>query len=388
MEPRKRIECDLALIVEPSDSITLHASHSMTVARHFFQMQNYNNIQILRGFSALYVALFHGASLFDELLFLGDAVRRFVGFGHIGVDIFFSISGFVTAISLKKIEQNNDSRHTFLIRRLARIYLGYWPFYFFLVAFALIGNHDELHNWSLLKSFFLLFLVGIDSGNSLVLFVTWSLTYEIIFYGIAAFLLRRLTDKEILALLAGSSFLTFLSIFFENSEAKPAFIAISFFVEFMLGYSCHIIITGRGKDRSRLLLLFSVAMIIGCYLGVSLDAKIGGVKTFTFGVFAFGLLGLAAMLENDKASTGKRFLILIGDSSYTIYLSHLIFFQVYGFIGGIAFFSPLRNQYFTIWLLLIYTSIIAYSIIHFKYIERPLFRNITNKILSIKTSRI
>lgn len=106
----------------------------------------YATVQMLRGFAASAVVLFHllpfeqkyltGATIMPDALVVGQA----------GVDIFFVISGFiVTTVSIDHAGRPLNSLD-FLMRRFWRIYPTYWVYYAVLVAVYLAApgliNHS------------------------------------------------------------------------------------------------------------------------------------------------------------------------------------------------------------------------------------------------------
>ncbi len=88
------------------------------------------NIQFLRFVAALLVVFYHTSNHVrmtgvDQGVFF--EIAEAVGFA--GVDIFFVISGFIMFHTTKKTT-GALSMVEFLKRRMARIFSGYWPFFF------------------------------------------------------------------------------------------------------------------------------------------------------------------------------------------------------------------------------------------------------------------
>ena len=135
-------------------------------------------LDALRGFAALCVVFDHGSTL------LLVPVRRFVYHeidpGQFGVFVFFLVSGYIVPASLER----KGSVRTFWISRAFRLY----PMY--LVALALVGVAFVTHHSSLKAPFhapltaaasWLLMLPNVLSGPN-VPNVTWTLSYEMVFY--------------------------------------------------------------------------------------------------------------------------------------------------------------------------------------------------------------
>ncbi|RKG97687.1 acyltransferase family protein [Corallococcus carmarthensis] len=78
-------------------------------------------LDALRGFAALAVALYHFTAEYSDLY--GHSVPLWeMRFGKYGVQLFFAISGFVILMSLERIERARD----FVWSRAARLYPSYW----------------------------------------------------------------------------------------------------------------------------------------------------------------------------------------------------------------------------------------------------------------------
>ena len=128
------------------------------------------NIQVLRFIAAFSVMMVH-LPVFK--------------FGAWGVDIFFVISGF---IMMYITEHNNKN---FLIKRIIRIVPLYWllTLAVFLIAFLKpeILNNTTANFEHLLKSLFFIPFNKNEAGHFPILFLGWTLNYEIIFYILFAF---------------------------------------------------------------------------------------------------------------------------------------------------------------------------------------------------------
>lgn len=92
----------------------------------------------LRGFAAFWVVLFH-LSEGQHIDHIKNALPSHIfnvvfGYGHLGVAIFFVLSGFVMALTAHKVKFNFTIATKFILRRLTRLA----PPYYFAIAFALI----------------------------------------------------------------------------------------------------------------------------------------------------------------------------------------------------------------------------------------------------------
>ncbi|MCO4094826.1 MAG: acyltransferase [Acidovorax sp.] len=131
--------------------------------------------------AAFMVFCYHALPQYKAMGGASDVFARFAAVGFAGVDVFFVISGFVAALTTLDKERTAANAMQFLKRRVLRIYLGYWPF-FGLALLVFWQSGFALGSLDLLGSFF---LASVDMPR-LLLYVSWSLTYELIFYGLVA----------------------------------------------------------------------------------------------------------------------------------------------------------------------------------------------------------
>lgn len=89
----------------------------------------YAHIDAMRAMAAMMVAIIHVAEVFADKasggLWLGELSRDF-NIGHIGVALFFIVSGFVVPASLGNADDRVAGLRTFAIRRFFRLYPAYW----------------------------------------------------------------------------------------------------------------------------------------------------------------------------------------------------------------------------------------------------------------------
>lgn len=165
--------------------------------------KNYNKlekVEALRGFSALYVVLFH--MLPQKIFLFGLNVGIFFRFGSEAVILFFVLSGFVIKYSWEHTE--DKSFKNYFLRRFFRIYI---PLFFIFVLGYLLKSYGEGAlvdpDWkTLLGNIFMLqdvislkpnVISAGYMGNSLL----WSLSYEWWFYILFFALSKNIDSKKI-----------------------------------------------------------------------------------------------------------------------------------------------------------------------------------------------
>ena len=140
------------------------------------------SIQVLRFFAAFSVMMVH-LPIFE--------------FGIWGVDIFFIISGFI----MMYVTENNEK--FFLIKRIFRIVPLYWILtlgVFILAIFVPdILNNTTANIEHLFKSLFFIPFDKNGTGHFPILFLGWTLNFEVIFYFLFALSLVFFQKNKMIA---------------------------------------------------------------------------------------------------------------------------------------------------------------------------------------------
>lgn len=355
-----------------------------------------DSVQVLRGVAALLVVLFHCAAVqklgldssrHDEIALLSGFWDR----GYAGVDLFFVISGFIMVYVTrhKRFEARDISG--FLYNRITRIYPLWWVFasimaiYFFVTYGQLVPSDRSGAGTGL--EYFLKSLFLIPQSEVPILGVGWTLIHEVYFYIIFALFLffdpRKLPifllfwlGVTILYIMMGSNEI--------QSQAYRSVIASWLTLEFIAGAFTALLITqGIFKFEKFALglggVLFCLAMLYYTDTGFTVT-RWGRVAVYTlpFILLTYGLVAY----EKKKNVNFPRFLILLGDWSYSLYLSHyLVFLTVKRLLESSSVFLPeslhfqaegwVDNLIFTVISL---TATIMFSALCYKFIESPLLR--------------
>lgn len=153
-----------------------------------------NNLQLLRAFAALNVVLFHTLSIGDESGF-GVSALNFLGeWGANGIDIFFVLSGFIMVYIADRRPRGTVE---FLRNRAIRIVPIYWILTL-VGVFAILASGDfrgaPVALEPIAASF--LFLTRWTTMDMPILYVGWTLEWEMLFYFIFGVCLLLNTKKE------------------------------------------------------------------------------------------------------------------------------------------------------------------------------------------------
>ena len=258
-------------------------------------MGKLRSVQVLRSVAVLAVVCAHAF-----------ATQR----GTSGVDLFFVISGFIIA----RVSSDRPAAE-FAKARLWRIYPVYLLAALPYVAWMVL--HGTV-NGAKIAATATLWPIWDGAYQEPLLPVAWSLYFEMTFY---AAVTVCLTSRR-LALLAAGAILTLAVV---APSDVTAFLLSPISLEFAAGY---------GLAKLRKFPLALPALIIGLVLlfapdrafeGVTmLDPAQAGLRLVVFGIPAvmivYGALGLESAFSGRWATP----LVLIGDASYSIYLTHLV----------------------------------------------------------------
>ena len=342
------------------------------------------NFPALTGIRALaaYMVYIHHYNPFSIEIF-GKYTHDFFNEFHIGVTIFFVLSGFL--ICNRYFDDPNFSFRSYIIKRVARIY----PMYFILttltfVFFAIVYSQKEwidlqnyFYNISFLKGFSdELKFTGIAQG--------WSLSVEEFFYFTAPLFFIFINKSRIYLFVIPIVFIglgVLLVSYFSGIECNGFMKSINFMLdftffgrisEFFVGIGLALLIRKYSPNIKGMTYLGLVGIILSICALVSLKGEGGyGVDTLTgkvINTIVLPVIGIAPLflgLIKEKTFISNFFsnkvLQLLGKSSYIFYLIHLgIFVTVLNKIS--------ENQWF------VFVSLNVISIFLYLYIETPLHR--------------
>lgn len=295
----------------------------------------YLNLDALRGIAALLVVWQHSSETFVRLpaiakngTLLADLADS-VDFGRIGVICFFLISGFVIPYSLSG---TGATVQKFAIRRLFRLYPAYWTS--LLLAVIASAAFSSVHystatiaaNTTMLQELF-----GFDNIQGLY----WTLTVELIFYGIcaAAFCAGMLNRPLPLLLLCWGSLAVFVgwrllgkivpaaTDFPSPITYTPYCLAVMFCGTLIRYYHSHK--TGYWFALLGIAATFAIPLVVLILAALGMEVTNNPVRFGTPHLLALTIFLTALQLPRKLPG----FVVFLGTISYSVYLFHPIAMQ-------------------------------------------------------------
>ena len=282
------------------------------------------SIQALRGIAALAVALLHLAGL--QTL---EGLRRgtgLFGYGWMGVDIFFVISGFIIVWVTQNIEASPKTAQRFLMQRIVRIYPLWWvcvsfvALYFFIIHG--VPAHPDFVPTNESWGYYVRSLLLLPQDRAPLLTEGWTLIHELFFYAVFTLIIAvKFRSKLKLAMVIWAG-LTAIGLALGWQDIHPAlnivFNPLSFL--FIAG-ACvaELILTQRFRKYAEWVLALACVSVLALLLTATLDKSSRVLQL----ILPLSLLLWAVVaLEQSGKLKVRRELVFLGDISYALYLTH------------------------------------------------------------------
>ena len=326
-------------------------------------------IQYLRGIAAMMVVWFHAA---EQL----PGVKALIPntFGNSGVDLFFVISGFIMVVTTTGA---TISPVEFMRRRIIRVVPLYW-----LLTLAMVGA--ALMAPGLFRTLIVTPVTLVESllfvphySNSFpamawpLLVPGWTLNFEMFFYLVFALSLALPSRWRMVSLALAFAALVSAGLLFGPFDSAPARVYTSLIMlEFVAGAAIGRWWLRHGAEPPRVVSV--VLVVLGFGLLLARDADPLGTWTQMIGA----VMVVFGALNSTFAKWHLSLLRALGDSSYSLYLTHLfalgalraVWAHVFGEsidMGSIAAFMLIG---------LVACAIVGYAT--WRWIETPLTRRL------------
>lgn len=331
-------------------------------------------IQYLRAIAALLVVYVH---TFEQAPWLKDIFDS--SFGYAGVDLFFVISGFIMVYST---HNKTITSVQFFWHRILRVVPLYWFFTISLIVIAYVMpsavKSVELVPLHIFDSFFFIpSLSPVDPDKFWpVLIPGWTLNYEMAFYALFAF---SLILKDILRLwFLIVVMIGFVIIGFQSSSNSIiGFYSNMIILEFLVGVVLGYLFVTDKLQKNTLLGFFIVTLGIVYYFTIQ---NITDTNRFFSAGIAATLIVLGALLIDHSKQKEISWLHLLGNASYSIYLSHVFTLGLYRFVLkhiDVSYSENITNGILLVVIAIIFSAFVGIAV--YKLIEMPMNEKLRKK---------
>lgn len=370
--------------------------HWMSLFAFTIQMK-FTLIQVFRGIAAMLVVMHHLiANSKSHLNYI--PFNNFFNWGFVGVDFFFVLSGFIiTYVHYDELNSRGVNSWNFFKKRFVRIYPIYWVIAILFLLIYLISTPQFMLDAGLSMDFSSPAIIKILTESFLLLpnpdirlvGVAWTLSYEMLFYIVFGVCISY--GFRFSKIVAASWVVLILLYTWAKTPGGiyPDFFFNILILEFLMGCLVAYLVQSKAKIPMKYL----IPLLIILFLFLTQTMHINGL-VFVRDIVTVTLMGLFFSLitylavrfdQSNPAFKFPAFLILIGDASYSIYLSHNMLLS--GLTRAFAWLTP--NDEGGAFLPVVVTAIFLITVligvfIHL-YVEKSLLSYFNRKLLSDKS---
>lgn len=325
---------------------------------------HYATIDGLRGVAAVMVFGFHlNEKVFSDASPLLDYWRATWKQGHLGVPLFFVISG--VCITLSWLREPGAGE--FLQRRLCRIFPPYWASLAVVVALALgvklLTGVNDVAPLPQSPSAILATLALATRPVTevpVVNWVYWSLSFEVAFYAVLAAVLLAPREHRLTVLAVVHTAFCLMAAFPQVTAIRPLFFA-GLWPLFGTGVA---VVLWRHDRR------ISILMVLASGVHLVLCLTQGRLAAYWLTAILGAIVCAAAL--NGRGLLGAKPLVRLGKLSYSIYLIHVPI--ALGLIGRLLPpFGPTATAEIA-WQVVVFLATLALVEIFFFLAEKPFLR--------------
>jgi peptidoglycan/LPS O-acetylase OafA/YrhL len=309
-----------------------------------------SSIDLLRGLAAISVSLFHFV-IISKLVF-PSIFRDVFSYGHLGVQIFFVVSGFVIPYSMHKGNYNLKKIKVFFLKRIVRLE----PPYILSILLVLLLNFlfflSPYYKEDILDVSWYQLLYHIGYLNSIfqekwINDVYWSLGIEFQYYILLSIVYEYVSNKT-------TTWFILVIIFTFSSFLIPQHSFIFFHLPFfIIGISIFRLLIEKDSFYFFILCLIFMLIVIYFQPDSNIFFSLSALVTLPFFLFF-----------KRSFKIGK----FLGNISYSLYLIHIPVGQRFILIGA-NYTSSLMGETFLILLALSLSILVSYFF--YLFIEKP-----------------
>lgn len=328
--------------------------------------REFETVQALRGIAAAIVVVYHANWGLNAINPRHDPASKLFQGSAAGVDIFFVISGFVMVLSQGSRSGGLQDARRFIVNRIQRIVPMYW-----LLTTAAVLLHAYAPNYAMGSYFGLWHVVSsylfIPAFDLPLIPAGWTLYLEMLFYALIALalLLRLPIVRSVSAALLTIALLHPLL----GRWAVPANLSKDAIVEFTFG-----MLIARALLRGRVLSTrWTWPLIALGFVAIATGAHAHYLPRCVFwGLPALAIVGGAVSRESATPVRIPRWLLTLGNASYSLYLSHpVVIWILTGIVRHEHWHGPVVDALFFV-LSLTLSSLVGLALYY--AVERPIIK--------------
>lgn len=329
-----------------------------------------SSVQCLRAIAAMAVVAYHGAATIQIHGWKPGIVSHASAWGWAGVDIFFFISGFVMVMTTAGRDRGVAAAREFMAARIARIAPVYWLLTSLMLAIVGCVPSLKTTEFTLTQAvtsyLFIPYEVRESGSYYPILYVGWTLTYEMFFYAVFAVSICFAEARSRLVLTAIFVGLSVLSLT-RPSAYIFRFLTDPLLLEFVFGCVFAWAYRGGFRVSTRTSAVIMAAGVLGFLFGT--PASDMAHRVVFAGIPAALLVSGVILREAAGGWKGSDLLQHVGDASYSLYL--LQAFTIPAFARVLAGADKLRIlPGDLICLSLVIASVLA-AALFYRTVERP-----------------
>jgi len=348
------------------------------------------SLQVLRAVAALFVTIAHAS----------EEAKHFFGFEPIietdpfgkGVDLFFVISGFIIYHASEKLFSRANAARIFITNRIIRIVPLYFIFTTLMVlAVVLIPSGVKEATFDvaqIVTSYFFIPYERHDGRIAPILSLGWTLNYEMFFYVI--FSLCLLLKPKHIAAASISCIIVLALIGTLVPETAPSAIRAwthNIILEFAAGIAIAYVYGKNSGERVGSSILATLLLLLGFILLYFLNLPIKPFDLPRFisaGLPATMIVASSVLLLPTRMERIlPRWMVALGDSSYSLYLSHRFIQRPLQILISHSPIGRLEAAG-SIYLILAVTAACIGGHIIYLLVERPLLRRMKSSTFAHK----
>ena len=295
-------------------------------------------VQALRGLAAFLVLIFHVASVQKDHLPGQNLAEQTIlsGFwdqGFMGVDMFFVISGFIMVYVTHHHSRSVHAAARFLYARITRIYPLWWVFaaimmVYFWLAYGQIAPPDKISEAKDVLPFSVKSMLLLPQTHHPVLGLGWTLIHEMFFYLVfTGFLL--FSRRWFGLLLGGWAIFVLLATLVTPAPAHAyGFVSLAtspLTLEFILGAFAALLVLRKVSIAPKWVAgMSAIVLLVLIFSGIGTAFTLIWNRVLLYTGPCVGLIYGLSLLEREGRIDVPRWMVALGDWSYSLYLSHLI----------------------------------------------------------------